>query len=70
MTENCSNCRFAIVDSEYENEPAVEFLYRCRRYAPKPVVFKGSLGDDATTEWGWPIVWGREWCGEFKGINQ
>lgn len=54
MTPACVDCEY----SEALIEP--EGMFRCRRYAPRPVP-----GGEQPTGISWPIVAPEDWCGEF-----
>jgi hypothetical protein len=61
MTENCGNCKFLMETSESAGY--------CRRY-PQQVVLvntKDGYGEiHQNTEFHWPFMDKKEWCGEHK----
>lgn len=60
VNECCENCRFALIDNDFE---PVE----CLRHAPTPQVINDIVDDDGatTSTIRWPEVGRKWWCGEW-----
>jgi len=59
---SCSRCFFYSPEGDQDTQfPRGE----CRRWAPKPYLSQGDA-TEAPVVIEWPVVFGGEWCGEFK----
>ena len=58
----CRYCRFShfvdLVGNDLDDS-----IFECRRYAPRPDY---EVTGDWSTEWKWPDVRPKDWCGEFE----